>query len=289
MSSSVDTPSTVSDLAPYSIFGAFGAFGADVAGTFSQFVRSFVHHVTPIPDELDSAGAASLLCAGVTTYKALKVSNTIVGNWVAIPGAGGGLGHLCVQYAVAMGLKVIAIDTGKEKEELCKSLGASVFLDFKEEKGGFDLVDESLVARSPLTRRPRQGHPRRLGRSRSPRSRRSIRLGRRVQTGSRLPSSGRYPRVRRHARLGHWHQCILDSLQGHPCAGQLRREPTRCRRGIGDGSRWQGQGRLPDPKTKGSQTVSHSPNHPTFVSVVDVQGPTRTSRRARLPAVSSWR
>ena len=141
MSSSVDTPSTVSDLATYS---TFGTFGADAAGTFSQYVRSFVHHVTPIPDELDSAGAASLLCAGVTTYKALKVSNTIVGNWVAIPGAGGGLGHLCVQYAVAMGLKVIAIDTGKEKEELCKSLGASVFLDFKEEKGGFDSVDESL-------------------------------------------------------------------------------------------------------------------------------------------------
>ena len=101
---------------------------------------SYVHHVTPIPDNLDSAGAASLLCAGVTTYTALKRSNTKVGDWIVIPGAGGGLGHLAVQYAKAIGLNVIAIDTGDAKEKLTKSLGASVFIDFK--KSGKNLVDD---------------------------------------------------------------------------------------------------------------------------------------------------
>jgi hypothetical protein len=65
--------------------------GYTTDGTFSQYVVSFVHHVTPIPKELPSADAASILCAGVTTYKALKVSNTHVGEWVVILGAGGGL------------------------------------------------------------------------------------------------------------------------------------------------------------------------------------------------------
>lgn len=50
---------------------------------------------------------------------------------MALPGAGGGLGHLAVQYANAMGLRVIGIDTGKQKEELVKSLGAEAFVDFK--------------------------------------------------------------------------------------------------------------------------------------------------------------
>jgi len=87
---------------------------------------------------LDSAGAASLLCAGVTTYTALKRSNTKVGDWIAIPGAGGGLGHLAVQYATAMGLNVIAIDTGDAKEKMVKGLGAKAWIDFK--KSGKNLV-----------------------------------------------------------------------------------------------------------------------------------------------------
>jgi len=55
---------------------------------------SWVHVVTPIPDNLESFAAASLLCAGVTVYRALKYSETNPGDWVVIPGAGGGLGHL---------------------------------------------------------------------------------------------------------------------------------------------------------------------------------------------------
>ncbi|WVQ80493.1 hypothetical protein IAT38_002598 [Cryptococcus sp. DSM 104549] len=108
--------------------------GYSVSGTFTTYVVSYVYHVTPIPDSLPSAAAAPLLCAGVTTYKALKQSNTKVGDWVALPGAGGGLGHLAVQYAKAMGLRVVAIDTGAAKEKLCKALGADVWIDFKTSK-----------------------------------------------------------------------------------------------------------------------------------------------------------
>ena len=70
------------------------------------------------------SSSAPILCAGVTVYKALKESGARAGEWVALPGAGGGLGHLAVQYAKWMGLRVIAIDTGAEKKELCLKLGA---------------------------------------------------------------------------------------------------------------------------------------------------------------------
>jgi len=69
----------------------------------------------------------------------LKESGARPGQWVALPGAGGGLGHLSVQYANAMGLRVLAVDTGKEKEELCKKLGAEAFVDFKTSK---DVITE---------------------------------------------------------------------------------------------------------------------------------------------------
>ncbi|WWC90443.1 uncharacterized protein L201_005378 [Kwoniella dendrophila CBS 6074] len=121
--------------------------GYTVDGTFSEYVVSYTNHVTPIPKNLDSAGAASLLCAGVTTYKGLKVSNTKVGDWVALPGAGGGLGHLAVQYAKAAGLKVVAIDTGAHKEKLVKSLGADAWVDFKTSK---DIVADIKAATDGL-------------------------------------------------------------------------------------------------------------------------------------------
>ncbi len=57
-----------------------------------------------------------------------------MGDWIVIPGAGGGLGHLAVQYARARGLRVIAIDTGDEKAKLCKDLGAEAWIDFKTSK-----------------------------------------------------------------------------------------------------------------------------------------------------------
>ncbi|KAH9939548.1 GroES-like protein [Amylocystis lapponica] len=125
--------------------GQYSGFTVD--GTFSQYVVSYVSHVTPIPDGLDSAEAASILCAGITVYRAIKYSNAHIGDWIALPGAGGGLGHLAVQYAVAMGLRVLAIDTGAEKQALCTKLGAERWIDFAQTR---DLVADIKAATGGL-------------------------------------------------------------------------------------------------------------------------------------------
>ena len=70
------------------------------------------------------------MCGGVTAYTACKRSAVKPGQWLVISGAGGGLGHLGLQYAKAMGMRVIAIDGGEEKSSLCKDLGAEEYLDF---------------------------------------------------------------------------------------------------------------------------------------------------------------
>lgn len=108
--------------------------GFTVDGSFQQYVVSFASHVSVIPDGLPLDAAAPILCAGVTVYAALKNSGAHTGQYVVIPGAGGGLGHLALQYARVMGLKTIAIDTGADKEKLCMELGATTWLDFKKEK-----------------------------------------------------------------------------------------------------------------------------------------------------------
>jgi len=108
--------------------------GFTVDGTFQEYVVSYVNHVTPIPEGYASDAAASILCAGVTVYRAIKYSQTNPGDWIVLPGAGGGLGHLAIQYARVRGLRVIAIDSGEDKAKLCKELGAEVWIDFKESK-----------------------------------------------------------------------------------------------------------------------------------------------------------
>ncbi|KAJ7505728.1 mannitol-1-phosphate dehydrogenase [Mycena galericulata] len=113
--------------------------GYTVDGTFQQYVVSYVNHVTPIPEGFDSNAAASILCAGVTVYRAIKYSQTSPGDWIVLPGAGGGLGHLAIQYAKVAGLQVIAVDTGADKKKLCLELGADKWIDFKESK---DIVKE---------------------------------------------------------------------------------------------------------------------------------------------------
>lgn len=76
---------------------------------------------------------------GVTVYRAIKYSQTVPGDWIVLPGAGGGLGHLAIQYARVCGLRVIAVDTGASKKELCLKLGAEKWIDFMECK---DIVSE---------------------------------------------------------------------------------------------------------------------------------------------------
>ncbi|PFH53519.1 hypothetical protein AMATHDRAFT_137183 [Amanita thiersii Skay4041] len=107
------------------------AHGFTVDGSFQEYVVSYVNYVTPIPEGLDSITAAPLLCGGLTIYRAMKEAGAKAGDWVAIAGAGGGLGHLGVQFAVAMGLRVIAIDTGEAKRKLCTELGAEAWVDFR--------------------------------------------------------------------------------------------------------------------------------------------------------------
>ncbi|TVY91768.1 alcohol dehydrogenase [Lachnellula willkommii] len=98
-------------------------------GTFQQYALAPAHYVTPIPDSLSSEDAAPMLCAGVTTYSALRKSDAKSGQWVVIAGAGGGLGHLATQIgARGMAMRIIGIDHGS-KEDLVKSCGAEVFLD----------------------------------------------------------------------------------------------------------------------------------------------------------------
>lgn len=109
--------------------------GYNANGTFAEYTVAYANYVTPIPPEVSSADAVSILCAGLSVYSALKKSNTKVGDWIAVSGAGGGLGHLAVQYAIAMGLRVLAIDTGEDKKNLTLSLGAEKWVDFKAVSG----------------------------------------------------------------------------------------------------------------------------------------------------------
>ena len=99
-------------------------------GSFQQYATADAVQAAKIPQGTDLAEVAPVLCAGITVYKALKSANLSAGDWVAISGACGGLGSLCIQYATAMGYRVLGIDGGAEKAELFKQLGGEVFIDF---------------------------------------------------------------------------------------------------------------------------------------------------------------
>jgi len=105
--------------------------GYSVNGSFAQYALAQAQYVGRIPNNLPFVDAAPILCAGVTTYKGLKETNTRPGEWVVISGAGGGLGHVAIQYAKAMGLHVAAVDLGPEKAALARSLGAEIAIDAK--------------------------------------------------------------------------------------------------------------------------------------------------------------
>ena len=105
--------------------------GRNVPGTFQQYVVAPAKFVTQIPDELESSKAAPLLCAGLTVFGAIKKAGLKPGEWMVIMGAGGGLGHLGVQIARKMALRVIAVGSGEKKRTLCTKLGAELFLDYR--------------------------------------------------------------------------------------------------------------------------------------------------------------
>ena len=99
-------------------------------GSFQQYATADAVQAAKIPQGTDLAQVAPILCAGVTVYKALKTADLRAGQWVAISGAAGGLGSLAVQYAKAMGLRVLGIDGGEGKKELFEQCGGDVFIDF---------------------------------------------------------------------------------------------------------------------------------------------------------------
>ncbi|PSN73623.1 GroES-like protein [Corynespora cassiicola Philippines] len=103
--------------------------GVTEPGTFQQYVATDARFATRLPDGVADEEAAPLLCAGLTAYGATKRSQVADGEWVVILGAGGGVGHLSLQYAKVAGMRTIAVDIGPEKEEMCRSLGADHFID----------------------------------------------------------------------------------------------------------------------------------------------------------------
>ena len=105
--------------------------GYSVNGSFAEYLLADPNYVGHLPENIDFAEIAPILCAGVTVYKGLKVTDTKAGDWVAISGVGG-LGHLAIQYAKAMGLKVIGVDIDDGKLRLAKELGASLTINASE-------------------------------------------------------------------------------------------------------------------------------------------------------------
>ena len=102
--------------------------GVTVDGGYAEVMIAEARALVSIPDELTSAEAAPLLCAGITTYNALRNAGLRAGDLVAVQGVGG-LGHLGIQFARHMGFRTVAIGRGGEKEKLAKDLGAHVYID----------------------------------------------------------------------------------------------------------------------------------------------------------------
>src|SRR5258707_14391896 len=108
--------------------------GVTVDGGYAEMMIAESRAIASIPDELHSAEAAPLLCAGITTYNALRNAGLRGGDLVAVQGIGG-LGHLGVQFARHLGFHTVAIGRGPRKEKLTKDLGAHVYIDTAAEDG----------------------------------------------------------------------------------------------------------------------------------------------------------
>ncbi|MDQ8014368.1 MAG: alcohol dehydrogenase AdhP [Flavobacterium nitrogenifigens] len=115
--------------------------GYSVDGGFAEYVIADARYVGILPSNVNFIEMAPILCAGVTVYKGLKETEVKPGEWVAISGIGG-LGHVAVQYAKAMGMNVAAIDIGDDKLELAKKLGADLVVNAKNQNPGEFLKKE---------------------------------------------------------------------------------------------------------------------------------------------------
>ena len=99
--------------------------GYSVNGSYAEYVVADPNYVGRLPEQVAFDEIAPILCAGVTVYKGIRVTDTRPGQWIAISGIDG-LGHVAVQYAVAMGLHVVAVDVADDKLELARKLGATL-------------------------------------------------------------------------------------------------------------------------------------------------------------------
>ncbi|SMO77904.1 alcohol dehydrogenase [Gracilimonas mengyeensis] len=111
--------------------------GISFDGGYQEYMAAPQEALAMVPENLESADAAPLLCAGVTVFNALRNTEAQAGDLVAIQGIGG-LGHLGIQYAHKMGFKTVAISGSRDKEKLAKELGADAFLSMKDQ----DVVEE---------------------------------------------------------------------------------------------------------------------------------------------------
>lgn len=116
--------------------------GYSVDGGYAEYVVADARYVAHFPAGINFLEIAPIVCAGVTVYKGLKETDTKPGEWVAISGIGG-LGHLAVQYAKAMGLHVAAIDVSDDKLALAKKLGADITVNARQGEPGTKLKKET--------------------------------------------------------------------------------------------------------------------------------------------------
>jgi D-arabinose 1-dehydrogenase-like Zn-dependent alcohol dehydrogenase len=106
--------------------------GVTADGGYAEYLVCRAAALARMPDDLPAEEAAPLMCAGVTTFNALRRSGARAGGLVAVLGIGG-LGHLGVQFAVRLGFETVAVARGKEKEELARRLGAHHYIDSEAE------------------------------------------------------------------------------------------------------------------------------------------------------------
>src|SRR5213593_3781818 len=113
--------------------------GISFDGGYAEYMLAPAEALARVPAELAAADGAPLMCAGVTTFNALRNSGARAGDLVAVLGLGG-LGHLGVQYAAKMGFRTVGIARGKDKEPLARKLGASVYIDSQAQDPAAELL-----------------------------------------------------------------------------------------------------------------------------------------------------
>ncbi|KAK3328210.1 chaperonin 10-like protein [Cercophora scortea] len=117
-----------------------GHVGVHLDGCFAEYVLVDARHTTPVPDGVSLLSAAPLACAGRTIWRGVKIAGLAEGEWLAIIGSGGGLGHIGVQFAKALGLRVVGVDARDGGLALTSEMGAEVVVDARQ--GRESVVEE---------------------------------------------------------------------------------------------------------------------------------------------------